>query len=187
MTQHQYKNIMEILVEQEVAHQIRKVPPQMVQYVRAVEVITYALNRLPVLYACSEKGMKIQLREAKQRYGPQIVQQVQWAITAVQRDPLRQFKPIQQKDQKTLDDLRTLLKNPELTWENVPQAVSQLLTLSMEQHFNQKRVEAPAPQEDEPKSPGYKQYRKKDTWGENDRKVKPNLDDFDWDQDAFVR
>ncbi|MEB3163765.1 MAG: late competence development ComFB family protein [Prochlorothrix sp.] len=179
MAKHNYKNIMEILVEQEVAHQMRKVPPQMVQYVRAVEVMTYALNRLPVLYACSEKGMQLQLKNAKQKYGPQIVQQVHWAIAAVQRDPLRQFKPIQQQDQKTLNSLRDLLKDPGLTWDNLPHTVSNLLALAVEEQMNTKQGIVVT---DEPTL-----SQKKDVWSKNSRKIKPSVDDFGWDQDVFIR
>lgn len=179
MAKHKYKNIMETLVEQEVAHQMRKIPPQMVQYVRAVEVMTYALNRLPVLYACSEKGMQLQLKTAKQKYGPQIVQQVRWAIAAVQRDPLRQFKPIQQQDQKTLDSLRDLLKDPSLTWDNLPNTVSNLLDLAVQEQMNTKQTMTMG---DEPTL-----SQKKDTWRKNTRKIQVSSDDFGWDHDVFLR
>lgn len=182
MAKHKYKNIMETLVEQEVAHQIRKVPPQIVQYVRAVEVITYALNRLPVLYACSEKGREMQLKAAKQQYGPQIVQQVQWAIAAVQRDPLRQFKPLQQQDQKSLEDLRLLLKDPNLTWDDLPRRVSKLLERTMQEQMNAKQ---PVVTDESPTQPG-----KKDIWGKTHRKFKPSTTtsgEFGWDHDAFIR
>ncbi|WP_353260300.1 late competence development ComFB family protein [Prochlorothrix hollandica] len=183
MTNHQpkyqYKNIMEILVEQEVTRQMAKVPIQMLQYIRSVEVVTYALNRLPVMYACSEKGMQLQLKNAKKEFGPQIVQHVKWAMTAVQRDPLRQFKPVQQQDQRTLDELRKLFKDPSLSWQSLPDVVAGLLEDAVNSDLNTKET-----LDDSPTAPA----AKKDMWrSKTQRKVNYSSQDFDWEQDMFVR
>lgn len=128
MLSHPYKNIMEILVEREVTRQMSKVPPQIAQYLRPVEIMTYALNRLAPLYACSERGFEEQLKKAKQEHGPQIVQAVRWAIAAVQRDPLRKFIPFQEEEQQEiLQELRKLLKDETIDWETLPKAVESAL------------------------------------------------------------
>jgi hypothetical protein len=130
MAQYQYRNVMEGLVEQEVARQLSKLPGQMVSYLRPVEIVTYALNRLPALYACSERGVDQQTRKAKQEQGPQIVQAVRWAIMAVQQDPLRKFVPIKPAEQdQILVELRQLLQDDTITWENLPQAIEQALAM----------------------------------------------------------
>jgi len=120
---------METLVEKEVSRQIGKLPPQVANYLRPVEIITYALNRLPALYACSERGLEQQLKKAQQEQGPQIVQAVRWAIMAVQQDPLRKFVPYKQEDQEQiLSELRTLLNDDNIDWGNLPKAVERALS-----------------------------------------------------------
>jgi hypothetical protein len=128
MSSYHYRNIMEILVEQEVNRQMNKLPSQIAQYMRPVEIMTYALNRLTPLYACSEKGLEEQLKKAKQEHGPQIVQSVRWAIAAVQRDPLRKFTPFQQEGQDSvLQELRKLLNDETIDWTTLPKAVETAL------------------------------------------------------------
>lgn len=180
MTKYSYRNIMEILVEQEVTRQLAKVPLQLRQHMRSVEIVTYALNRLPTLYACSERGMQLQLKNAKKEHGPQIVQAVQWAIAAVQRDPLRQFKPFQQQDQQTLDELRLLLGDKTLTWQTLPQVVQQVLREITRDELNTK---APSPNY----SPHSGAVPKQDTRQKSQRKPSFSQDDFGWDNDAFIR
>ena len=128
MSQYEYRNVMESLVEQEVSRQLSKLSPQMVSYLRPVEIVTYALNRLPALYACSERGVEQQIKRARQEQGPQIVQAVRWAIMAVQQDPLRKFVPLKSNEQdQILAELRTLLQGETVTWDSLPQAIEQAL------------------------------------------------------------
>ncbi|NEO33373.1 MAG: late competence development ComFB family protein [Symploca sp. SIO3C6] len=47
---------MELLVIEEVKHQLDNYPQQLANYINPVEVATYALNRLSPLYASSEEG-----------------------------------------------------------------------------------------------------------------------------------
>ena len=60
-----YINVMEMLVEEEVTKQIKGLPPRILKYLKQTEVETYALNRLPSLYASSEKGWQHQYEKAK--------------------------------------------------------------------------------------------------------------------------
>lgn len=132
MSQYEYCNVMESLVEQEVSRQLSKLSSQMVSYLRPVEIVTYALNRLPALYACSERGFEQQIKRARQEQGPQIVQAVRWAIMAVQQDPLRKFVPLkasEQEQDQILTELRGLLHDETVTWENLPQAIEQALSM----------------------------------------------------------
>ena len=129
MSPQQYRNIMELLVEQEVNRQLSKFSPQVAQYFRSVEIITYALNRLPSLYACSERGLEQQMKKAKQSHSQEITQAVRWAIMAIRQDPLRQFIPIDPQQQgEILQELRHLLKDDSVTWETLPQTVEEVIT-----------------------------------------------------------
>lgn len=85
----QYKNVMEPLVVEEVQRQLEKLPPKLVPYVNPAQAIAYALNRLPALYATSQRGLHIQQLRAKDQLANQISMAVRQGLAAVQRDPLR--------------------------------------------------------------------------------------------------
>lgn len=118
-----YINVMELLVAEEVEQQLKDLPPRVIKYLKVVEVETYALNRLPALYASSEKGWQHQYDKAKRELRNQIKSAVRQAVAAVQVDPLRSSQPLQldQGDDASgvLDSLRDLLKQPDLGWDGV--------------------------------------------------------------------
>lgn len=88
-------NIMEVLVLEEVDDQLsHRIGTQLVRYINRVEVATYALNRLPALYASSQEGVYYQVKRAKMQYGEQIGEAVSKGIAAVLRDPLRTSTPL---------------------------------------------------------------------------------------------
>lgn len=126
-----YRNVMEPLILEEVEKQFQKLPPKVSGYVNKAEVIAYALNRLPALYATSEKGWEQQGARARKELGSQIVAAVRQAIAAVQRDPLRAVVPLKigadQETQVALQELKELLGQEELSWRNVVDAVENAL------------------------------------------------------------
>lgn len=145
-----YKNVMELLVEEEVERQFKALPPRIASYVKPVELVAYALNQLPALYATSEKGLSLQLKQGKERYSPQITQAVQRALAAISRDPLRTAIPLQDQQstplREVLHQMRLLLRNDKVNWENLPIAVEQALmhasqtgTTRSSRHFSQAR------------------------------------------------
>jgi hypothetical protein len=127
-----YQNAMESLVEQEVDRQLKALPPKVASYINRLELIAYALNQLPALYATSEHGLRHQIRRGKVTHGAQVAQAVQRAIAAIRRDPLRSYEPLQAKQPPVLQDvlyqLRRVLKNERLNWETLPIAVEEALT-----------------------------------------------------------
>ncbi|MBW4580742.1 MAG: late competence development ComFB family protein [Tildeniella nuda ZEHNDER 1965/U140] len=126
-----YRNVMESLIVEEVEKQFQKLPAKVSVYVNKAEVIAYALNRLPALYATSEKGWEQQGARARKELGSQIVAAVRQAIAAVQRDPLRAVVPLKigadQESQVALQELKELLGQGELSWRNVVDAVENAL------------------------------------------------------------
>ncbi len=88
------RNAIEPLVEEEVERQLQHLPPQMVKYIDPVQVLAYALNRLPALYATSEEGWHRQQLRAKQHLSNQIFTAVRQGFAAVQKDPLRVATPL---------------------------------------------------------------------------------------------
>lgn len=122
-----YQNVMELLVDQEINYQIdhQKIPLEISAYVNTLEVATYALNRLPALYASSLEGIEKQKRKARKEFKHKIEQAVSLGFAAVQRDPLRTSTPIEKKEQevntienvkKALVQLSNEVPQQELSW-----------------------------------------------------------------------
>ncbi len=123
-------NVMELLVAEEVDKQVKTMHPRMLKYLKRVEVETYALNRLPSLYASSEKGWQLQYEKAKRELHNQIKSAVRQAFAAVQVDPIRASQPLRgQEDEAAnvaLNALREILKQPDLSWDG---AINRLRTV----------------------------------------------------------
>ena len=121
----EYINVMELLVAEEVEQHLRQLPARVLKYVKPIEVETYALNRLPSLYAVSEKGWQAQYQKAKYELRKDISNAVRQAIAAVQVDPLRASRPLVRQSMASganaalLDQFRAALGQPNLTWESL--------------------------------------------------------------------
>ncbi|MBE9226394.1 late competence development ComFB family protein [Phormidium sp. LEGE 05292] len=89
-----YRNAIEPMVVQEVEHQLQQLPPKMLKYIDPIQVVAYALNRLPALYATSEEGWHWQQLRAKTKLKEQITTAVRQALVAVQSDPLKVSTPL---------------------------------------------------------------------------------------------
>ncbi|GFE68932.1 late competence development ComFB family protein [Chroococcus sp. FPU101] len=129
---HTHLNIIEELVYAEIKKQLKHYPSSLAQYLNQIEVATFALNRLPPLYASSEKGKNQQRLLGQRQYQEQIKIAVRQGIAAVQRDPIRSSTPLiseiesnSQKAKVALNELQKLLEERELTnyekltWENL--------------------------------------------------------------------
>ncbi|MEO0869306.1 MAG: late competence development ComFB family protein [Cyanobacteria bacterium J06642_11] len=123
--QRDYINVMELLVAEEVELQLRQLPTRVLKYVKSTEVETYALNRLPSLYAASEKGWRSQYQKARHELRKDISNAVRQAIAAVQIDPLRASRPLVSRpslstpNRALLEQFRAALGQPNLTWESL--------------------------------------------------------------------
>ncbi|MBE9078385.1 late competence development ComFB family protein [Romeria aff. gracilis LEGE 07310] len=118
-----YTNVMETLVIQEVEQQLAQLPPRLQSYVKAAEVETFALNRLPALYASSEKGWQCQYEIARKAHSSAIANAVRQGIAAVQIDPIRASQPLsvlqKEESEAILNTFRGLLGQPNLSWEEI--------------------------------------------------------------------
>ena len=126
-----YKNVMEILVEHEIVRQVNALPARIASYINQTELLAFALNQLPALYATSERGLEHQLERGRIKFAAQITQSVQRAIAAIRRDPLRSHVPLRltqdSPHEEVLSRLRRLLRNDRVDWETLPIAVEQAL------------------------------------------------------------
>lgn len=105
-----HKNVMESLVAEEVKQQLRNYPPQLIAYLNTVEVETYALNRLPPLYASCEEGWRKQKQRAEHEFKSEIQKIVRQAFAAVRRDPIRFSTPLASESEKEYEKAREALK-----------------------------------------------------------------------------
>lgn len=123
-----YVNVMELLVAEEVDRQLASLPERVSKYIKRTEVETFALNRLPALYASSEKGLKHQYDRALHDFKTQIFNAVRQAFAAVQVDPIRLSQPLKlnQEEEAVLEALRDLLKDPDLTWKSALREIQRL-------------------------------------------------------------
>jgi hypothetical protein len=122
---------MEALVIEEVEKQVQQLPVKVASYIKVPEVVAYALNRLPGLYATSKRGWQRQLHHARTELYKQIATSVRQAIVAVQRDPLRVNDPLNfQEDRSSieaLEKLKVLLQSEDITWDDLPDLVEEAL------------------------------------------------------------
>lgn len=128
-TQRAYINVMEGLVTHEVERQLERVPSRVRHYLKLEEVITYALNRLPTLYASSQKGLRYQQQMASRDLDCKIAEAVRQAIAAVQVDPLRLSQPLKLanvESEAVLQSLRALFQMPDLTWDEALEKINEL-------------------------------------------------------------
>ncbi len=109
-----YKNVMEILVDEEIEVQLKKnktINPHNREYINILEVATFALNRLPSLYASSQEGIKKQKTRALIKYKQDIRQAVTQGFAAIERDPLRRSTPLPPDKQDVIGDAKKTLSN----------------------------------------------------------------------------
>ncbi|CCQ54112.1 MULTISPECIES: late competence development ComFB family protein [Crocosphaera] len=134
-------NIMELLVQNEIDKQLRLYPKKIRDYINKVEVATYALNRLPPLYASSLIGKEHQKRTGMQKYKSQITLAVRRSLAAIERDPIKKTVPIRPESyaehdlaKESLDKLETLFKRQgilgdyqKLSWDNLYRVIYPLI------------------------------------------------------------
>ncbi|MGL5510050.1 MAG: late competence development ComFB family protein [Microcoleaceae cyanobacterium] len=113
-----YSNIIEEVVTEEVTTQISLLPAKLVQYIKREQVETYALNRLPPLYACSREGLEQQRKRADGELRAQVKQVVRQALAAIQRDLLRKSTPLFQEEEKVKPSDESLLVEDKTDWNH---------------------------------------------------------------------
>jgi hypothetical protein len=135
-----YQNVMEVLVQEELERQLKNCPETLIQYINKVEVATYALNRLPPLYASCEKGKNMQKVLGQKQYREEIKKAVRQGLAAIQRDPLRVSIPLVSetneeyyaannalKNLQSLLEEQNLLDYQELSWDNLVEIIQHAL------------------------------------------------------------
>jgi hypothetical protein len=129
-----YLNAMEILVEEEVDRRIKQLSEGHQAYLNRMEIIAFALNQLPSLYATGEKGLTYQLQQGRTQHAAKIQQAVQRSLAAVLRDPILHYQPLRLQAGAGMRDIlkriRTLLHNEQIDWETLPDVLEALMKSS---------------------------------------------------------
>jgi hypothetical protein len=128
------KNVMEFLVTEEIERQVIRYPTNISRYINRIEVATYALNRLPPLYASSQEGFNRQKLTGRKEYSAEITKAVRQALAAVQKDLLRSSTPLIAEEDEQLEDAKNALKeladflpHREFSWENLVKTIKPVL------------------------------------------------------------
>lgn len=124
---------MEVFVDEEIKYQLdtNTTITMQLSALNLLEVATFALNRLPSLYASSTEGLERQRRKLKddRNLKRKVSLAVSQGFAAVERDPLRRTTPLEieknsesddldvlQEVKQKLTDLTKTLPEKELTW-----------------------------------------------------------------------
>jgi Late competence development protein ComFB len=89
-----YKNVMELLVDNEIDRQTHDYPQEEAQGINRIDVAAYALNHLPPLYASSQEGVEIQFGRGQAEFGELIVVAVAQALEVITQKPERFVTPL---------------------------------------------------------------------------------------------
>ena len=133
-----HRNVMEVLVAEEIDRQITRLPSNIRKFINPIEVATYALNRLPALYASSQQGFNKQKIKGRSQYNVNITQEVRKGFAAIQQDLLRTSTPLMSGNESDIDksikeakaalkELADYLPEKDLTWKNVIRLVKPIL------------------------------------------------------------
>ncbi len=121
------RNALEELVIEEAEAQYKRLGADIKKRVDLSEVIAYALNRLPPMYATTQRGWTQQRKKAEQELGQAITKTVRNGFLSTQSDNLRQNDPIPAHElisqARSLAKLRKLFNKEYLKWKDVPDVV----------------------------------------------------------------
>jgi len=125
------RNALEELVIEEAETQFKRLGTDVKNRVDLSEVIAYTLNRLPPMYATTQRGWVQQRKRADQELGAAISKTVRNGFLSTQSDVLRQSDPIPAHElisqARSLFKLRKLFSKDYLKWKDVPEIVKDAL------------------------------------------------------------
>lgn len=103
-----FRNAMEELAIEELERQLQNLPSDFVQSLNKVDILTYALNRLPPLYASTEEGYKWQQQQARKSMKGFIYRMVKLGIKVSQRNAKVFSVPLKDPQLSTWQDIELL-------------------------------------------------------------------------------
>jgi hypothetical protein len=128
-----FVNVLEEILFKEIYAQIEGLRPEIQTKVKVDEVLAYAVNRLPPLFATSMVGWQHQRDRALNTLQPQISQLVRQGIkTVLFGDPLHDLTPLPNhlftNSASVLYRLSQILGRKHLRWRDVPVLIEEIVT-----------------------------------------------------------
>ncbi len=134
------RNALEELIIEEAEVQYQRLSVDVKKRVDLSEVIAYALNRLPPMYATTQRGWVQQRKKADQELVSAIAKTVRNGFLSTQSDVLRQTDPIPAHElisqARSLAKLRKLFNKDYLKWKDVADVVRDALDSGYYQSSN---------------------------------------------------
>lgn len=129
---YQFSNVLEKLVLSLAYHQTQKLHPAIAETVDLGEATAYVLNRLPPMYATSEKGYQALRQRAREVYGKEVVAVLKEAIAVCVESPSLDRKPLplarfEAELEEALEQVCWILQRDDITWRNAPFIVEECL------------------------------------------------------------
>lgn len=129
---YEFSNVLEKLVLSLTYHQIQKLHPAISETIDLGEATAYVLNRLPPMYATSEKGYKALRLRAREVYGKEVVTFIKEAISVCVEAPNLGKMPLplarfEAELEEALEQVSWILQRDDLNWRNAPFLVEECL------------------------------------------------------------
>lgn len=129
---YQFSNVLEKLVLSLAYHQVQKLHPAIAETVDLGEATAYVLNRLPPMYATSEKGYKALRLRAREVYGKEVVAALKEAISVCVESPNLEKVPLplarfEAEVEEAIEQVCWILLRDDITWRNAPFIVEECL------------------------------------------------------------
>ena len=129
---YQFSNVLEKLVLSLTYHQIQKLHPAIADTIDLGEATAYVLNRLPTMYATSEKGYKELRLRAREVYGKEVVAILKEAIAVCVEAPNLEKVPLplarfEAELEEAIEQVGWILQRDDINWRNVPFVVEECL------------------------------------------------------------
>jgi hypothetical protein len=129
---YEFSNVLEKLVLSLTYHQIQKLHPAISETIDLGEATAYVLNRLPPMYATSEKGYKALRLRAREVYGKEVVTFIKEAIAVCVEAPNLEKIPLplarfEAELEEALEQVGWILQRDDLNWRNAPFIVEECL------------------------------------------------------------
>ncbi|PZU91057.1 MAG: competence protein ComFB [Pseudanabaena sp.] len=137
---YQFSNVLEKLVLSLAYHQTQKLHPAIAETVDLGEATAYVLNRLPPMYATSEKGYQALRQRAREVYGKEVVAALKEAIAVCVESPNLDKVPLplarfEAELEEALEQICWILKRDDITWRNAPFIVEECLHKAVNQEI----------------------------------------------------
>jgi hypothetical protein len=119
-----FSNVLEKLVLSLVYHQVHKLDLNAISELDLTEVTAYVLNRLPPMYATTQRGYSQLRKRAREEYGRFILDTIAYAILLIMERPYRdrelisEYRLLDQQHQ-ALTQVSWMLYRDDVTWRSI--------------------------------------------------------------------